>query len=801
MTSKCLTDHIHLFRDGVPARAKIRLGVVSVSVLLMLASWPGRTCASDAGSDSTDAPYSVDRHSLATTEQSLLYLLLRPQGESAQRPAPLLIFLYGAGGSIDDYNLERPPYDRLRNLLAAQGYYILVPELGPNHFMNVHARIALDRIVNQVRADHPIDKNRVHVMGTSMGGGSALAYAIHRPDLICSVCSLMGMTDLAGWYAETTGAKETLERVFGGSPDKSPEAYRQVSAMANLDALKQIPVFLVHGDHDTTVMLQHSRQLSDALKKRGGRVVYRKVIGMAHDDQVIAGLARDILAFLDDSGKAPSTVAGESPRTSEASKRPSKSVNPTVLLVDDHAVLYRPGTKRVLHPLTRHANNPILPRDKPWEGTIAYCSVHRDPDTGHYRLWYQAWPGCHLCYATSDDGVHWTKPNMGLVEYEGSTDNNILLKVGYGAGVLVDLRDPDRSRRYKIAFWEHNGTSVAFSSDGLHWTKYEKNPVIHGSHGDYIQPPLAGDPRISTGELGGPPLSTSDVIDPIWDSKKNCYVIYAKTWLDGPDGSMHWKRAVVRTESKDFIHWTKPVLVIAPDEHDDPAGESSLTRNAGGGGTGRKQLHSGPAFVYNDMYFATLQVLDAAVTGNMPIELALSHDGYHWQRPFRSAMFVPPLPDKTIFDASLIWSNATPIFLEDEFRFYYGAYGHPWNSEDPQQISGIGMATMPRDRFAGVRPTERIGQITLKAMDLSKARSIAVNADASNGSMRLEILNEDGYRMPGFTKDDAAPIEGDNLRHAVTWKDSKLEQLPAGCYKLRLHLDNAEVFAVTFIGK
>ncbi|MGI9454965.1 MAG: prolyl oligopeptidase family serine peptidase, partial [Aeoliella sp.] len=740
MTTKCLAENLHPFKDGMLAGAKFHPCVVSIAVLLLLSSWPCRASASDAGSDSANAPYSVARHSLTTPsqEQSLSYLLLRPQGESAQRPAPLLIFLYGAGGSIDDYNFERPPYDRLRKLLAAKGFYILVPELGPNHFMNGHARHALDRIVRQVRADHSIDQSRVHIMGTSMGGGSALAYAIHRPDLICSACSLMGMTDLAGWYTETTGAKETLERVLGGSPDKSPEAYRQVSAMANLDVLKNIPVFLVHGDHDNTVKLQHSRQLSDALKKRGGRVVYRKAIGIAHEDQVVEGLTRDILAFLDDSGETRSAATSQSSRAT--AKQPSTAAKRTVLLVDDHAVLYRPGTKRVLHPLTRHANNPMLPRDKPWEGTVAYCSVHRDPDTGHYRLWYQAWPGCHLCYATSEDGVHWTKPNMGLVEYEGSKDNNILLRIDYGAGVLVDPRDSDPSRRYKIAFWEHNGTSVAFSPDGIHWTKYEKNPVIKGSHGDYVQPPLSGDPGIDADKLGGPPLSTSDVIDPIWDSKKKCYVIYAKTWLDGPDGSMHWKRAVVRTESKDFIHWTKPVLVIAPDEHDDPAGESSLARNAGGGGTGRKQLHSGPAFVYNDMYFATLQVLDAAVTGNMPIELALSHDGYRWQRPFREAMFVPPLDDKTIFDASLIWSNATPIFLQDEFRFYYGAYGHPWNSADPQQISGIGLATMPRDRFAGVRPTERIGQITLKAMDLSKAVSIVINADASKGSVRLEIL-------------------------------------------------------------
>ena len=65
-----------------------------------------------------------------------------------------------------------------------RGYYVLIPELGPSHWMNEKARCVLDTIVDRVLMEYPIDRNRVHVMGTSMGGGSALAYAIHRPEII-----------------------------------------------------------------------------------------------------------------------------------------------------------------------------------------------------------------------------------------------------------------------------------------------------------------------------------------------------------------------------------------------------------------------------------------------------------------------------------------------------------------------------------------------------------------------------------------------------------------------------------------
>lgn len=471
----------------------------------------------------------------------------------------------------------------------------------------------------------------------------------------------------------------------------------------------------------------------------------------------------------------------------------------TLLLVDDHHVLYRPGTRRELHPLKRHDANPVIPRDKPWEVTVAYCSVHRDDETGKFQLWYQAYPRgkSFLCYATSDDGIHWTKPNIGLFEFKGSKDNNILLETHYGGGVIHDPHDEDPSRRYKFAYWDLNGTCVAFSPDGIHWTKYPGNPVIRGSHGKQVQPPVVGDPVIDDQGRLGPPLSTSDVTDPIWDPIKNCYAIYAKTWLDGPDGTMHWKRAVVRTDSKDFIHWTKPVLVAAPDEFDDPDAGTPLTALARGGGSGGAQLHSGPAFAYNGMYFSTLQLMGYQGTGFMPLELAISRDGYDFQRPFRDKMFLPSLEDKSQFDAGAIWSNATPLIYEDEIHFYYGAYGNEWSDKDFYKISGIGLATMKRDRFAGVQPTESIGQITMKEIDLSSVASMTLNADASGGSIRVEILNADGYRMPGFTKDDAIDIKSDDLRHQVAWKEHTLGDLPKGDYRLRIHLKDAEVFALT----
>ena len=104
---------------------------------------------------------------------------------------------------------------------------------------------------------------------------------------------------------------------------------------------------------------------------------------------------------------------------------------------------------------------------------------------------------------------------------------------------------------------------------------------------------------------------------------------------------------------------------------------------------------------------------------------------------------------------------------------------------------------MPRNRFAAITPIEKFGQITLKSIHFNKIKSIEINGDAENGSIRTEVLTDDGYRISGYTKNDAIPLNSDSFRHEVKWNIKSTGDLPAGNYKLRLHLDNSEVFAIT----
>jgi hypothetical protein len=532
----------------------------------------------------------------------------------------------------------------------------------------------------------------------------------------------------------------------------------------------------------------------------------------------IAPLASCLLAVI-------AAVAGPAEQA-RAQSKPAE----TLLLVDDHHVLYRSGTQRFLHPPKRASSKPLVPQLERWETQIGWTSIYRNPQTGKYQLWYQAYIGaragderyrCVVCYAESDDGLKFTKPQLDLFPYKEFPKTNIVLlgNGGYGHrycnSVVVDEREPDPNRRYKMAYYdwsiqdgyEYPGMHLAFSPDGIHWTKHPEGPLYRTAYGGRgKQPVLAGEPTYT--EMSAPtkpqlirkewqnPLSMSDAVDLMFDPKRNVFAIYGKAWIDSPTGGHAWRHAMARTESKDLLTWSKPQLLLTPDEHD----------------PNDVEFHTSPVFFYNDCYFSLNQLFQRKLKAAIDIELMTSRDGLEWKRMFRNELFLTRTKHG-LFDSRTILTNATPVILDDEIRFYYGACNQsPLGGVKcaPGERSGVGMVSIPRDRFAGIRPVaksdqptllkpiENIGQVTLKAIDLASRTELTVNGDAEEGgAIRVELFDESGHRVRGCTRDDCRPLVGDSLRHAVAWNDKKLADLPPGRYQLRLHLDRAAVFAVT----
>ena len=519
----------------------------------------------------------------------------------------------------------------------------------------------------------------------------------------------------------------------------------------------------------------------------------------------------------------------------------------TLLFVDDEDVLYRSGTRKEVEPLRKYESNPVIAPDRPWEGMIGWVSTYRDSKTGKFQMWYQAYNEkrtgdkrlrCVVAYAESEDGKEWAKPNLGLFPYYEVQETNIVLvgaPNGYGDrycnSVLVDPGDADPARRYKMVYydWEPDdernlgaGMHVAFSPDGIHWTKHEG--MVHktsfGAKGKqvtfegesvYVEGP-AKNGRASKSWLV--PLSMSDAQDVFYDVLKGCYVSYGKMWMQGPDGGTHWKHGMGRIESKDFIHWSKPQFLLGPNDSDAP----------------QLEFHTSPVFIYNGQYLSLNQILNRSA-GIMDIELMSSRDGFAWERPYAGIHFLER-GTGAVFDAATLLTNGTPIPVGEEIWFYYAGYrgtaiGAVGLSQQvigaKDYFSGIGLAVMKKDRFVAIVPDpeiglrnsrkvsrdsvgkeapklarpNKVGQVTLRPIDLSKVREITINADASRGKIAVELLNEDGFRVRGFSKDDAVPVAENSSDARVAWKEKNLSQLKPGSYMLRIHLDNAKLFACT----
>ncbi len=348
-----------------------------------------------------------------------------------------------------------------------------------------------------------------------------------------------------------------------------------------------------------------------------------------------------------------------------------------------------------------------------------------------------------ILYATSSNGIHWTRPNLRIIEFQGSKDNNIILQnYGYhdlySPSVIKDLADPDPNRRYKMIWWDFplgdtgyqdDGMCVAFSPDGVHWNKYLGNPVLHAEKGE---------------------KSISDVMSVMQDQRTGKFVAYTKGWADP------WPafRQIVRTESNDFIQWSDPEVVIRHKHTiQDPQSYGMTVAQIG-------NLFVGLMCSYKNPGDETIN-----------IQLAVSHDNHHWTRVGNQKTFIPNGPSDS-WDSGMIFT-APLINHGDQTLIYYGGWDGPHNLKN--RNSGIGLAMMRKNRFVSLNAGADFGIVTTHTM--SKIHGpLLVNADARGGLLLAELLDSEGNPIPGYTSSECIPMQSDGLKEPIRWQ--KYSELP-----------------------
>lgn len=259
-----------------------------------------------------------------------------------------------------------------------------------------------------------------------------------------------------------------------------------------------------------------------------------------------------------------------------------------------------------------------------------------------------------LLYAYSADGVNWIKPNLGLVEFEGSKENNIIMERAHGASVFKDFNEKDSAKRYKMIM-KHDGMdkmAVSFSTDGIDWCE----PI------SWIQYNPAGDTHNYA----------------FYDEKFKKYVLITRTW----DGI----RVVARSESDDFINWTEPVEIYRGVGFED-------------------QIYSMPVFKQQDNYIGLASIYHDGdksdlLYDHVHSELTMSHDGINWERVGKGREFIPRgagrYPNGEC-DCGCIYVSP-PVEKDNSYIFYYmGGNGQHTNYRE----TSLCMCSIDKDRLAG----------------------------------------------------------------------------------------------------
>ncbi|MDE0106874.1 MAG: hypothetical protein OXN96_03650 [Bryobacterales bacterium] len=461
------------------------------------------------------------------------------------------------------------------------------------------------------------------------------------------------------------------------------------------------------------------------------------------------------------------------------------------LLLDSRIVESTSNAQLRIGSVSKHEQNPLLREDKPWEPRFdnVYANVIYDEQEEVYKCWYSPFivderttstpidertPQRHhymsvrprsremgVCYAVSRDGIEWTKPELGLVEFEGSTANNIVMRGEdmrgmfygpHGAGVIKDMREPDPARRYKM-FFRAQEMAVAFSADGVRWSA----PILA--------------PQIEA------PGDTHNIA--FWDPRLHKYIGFTRLKYGRPS-----VRQVARTESADFLDWTKAEVVLEGVER-------------------RLQTHDMVVFPAAGVYIGLLGMMefpdaDDNASTKQHIELAWSPDSRQWHRIEPGRAFIDHSDateieyDRTPYDWGNLFASA-PIFHSDETRIYYGSsdwYFFDWRK------GYLALATMRPDGWAGYEPIERTEQASVTTVPLPwSGRTPRLTADIGpNGSVIVTALHASG---PAET--ESAPILESVTDGEVRGLEDLAEEVESGePVRLRFDLQDAKLYSFRF---
>jgi hypothetical protein len=470
------------------------------------------------------------------------------------------------------------------------------------------------------------------------------------------------------------------------------------------------------------------------------------------------------------------------------------------LFVDSAVIETLRDARRELHHPT--AREIAIVHDAPWEGAgSGYHSVMRDGDL--YRLYYRGSAlgvengrlrlgGEVICYAESRDGLTFTKPELGLHDYNGSRQNNIIW-TGAGTHNFAPFLDtspdcPAESRYKALGGTAKEGGLFAFqSSDGIHWSLMRDEPVV--TEGAFDSQNLA-----------------------FWDAAAGVYRAYFRTFTEGVTTGKVWQpaghRAIRTAMSRDFLQWQD----FADLRYRDSPAEHLYTNQIAPYDRAPHILIGFPTRYIERGWSESMRALpelehrEERAVAHLRYGTALTEgllmagrngvDFERWNEAFLRPG--PERPGTWLYGQQYIAWHAVETApslpgVPRELSLY--ATEGSWHGRG----NALRRYTLRLDGFVSINAPLSGGELITRPLTFAGDQLTLNFATSAAGDIRVELQDRDGKPYPGFALDDCPPLFGDAIDRAVTWNDGgDVSRLSGKPVRLRFLLRDADLFSLTF---
>ena len=443
------------------------------------------------------------------------------------------------------------------------------------------------------------------------------------------------------------------------------------------------------------------------------------------------------------------------------------------LFVDRHLIASLDGARLVLH--RPQARENVFQFDQPWEGLYSgYETVLKDGDK--YRFYYRGLPDAThdleaevTCVAESTNGIDWTRPQVGIYEVRGTTENNVVLTHNRGCHNLAPFVDSNPAcraeERYKALGGSGKPGLLGFvSPDGLHWTQIQADPVITKGAFDSQN-------------------------NAFWSAGEQQYVCYFRVFRDG-------RRWIARTTSDDFVHWTDPIDL----ELDDQPREHLYTNQI--------DPYVRAPHIYLGLptrFLPGRRVVTAEEAQRIgtPTEWNYANDctdilltsargGSDFKRTFMEA-FIRPGADLRNWTSRANYAARGILQTGARELSIYVKHNSGYAS------THIRRYTIRPDGFVSVFGPYAGGQVITKPLRFSGNRLTINFASSAVGGLRVEAQTPSGKPIDGFALDDCPEIIGDRVEHVVRWKSGQdVGALAGQPVRLKFVLRDADLYSLRF---